>query len=219
MGKNLQVVSKQLGVNFNCKYDNLAMSESEKIKVTYTNENGDPVRKKQMYQDKILQQGDLIWVYADDKGNLYERDKLTAWIEGEEAQEKEITKCFDIQSFDPIVNYTNSFIISKYYEISPSNNGFKSDYDRNLAIQTNLSGMRKLWTYLFENNVVGRSLMCVSSQGFTESDGYIRAIAFDNKWGLEIGIFSERKNFNNLQEETEFETCVQAPVRKRVRMI
>jgi len=113
------------------------------------------------------------------------------------------------------------YIIEKYYEITPSNNGMKKDFDRDVAIRTNLSSMYKLWEYLTTNDVVARGEFCTSSRGFVASDGYIRAISIESKWGLEIGVFKEEKIFSHLNEgkPQAVQAAAQAGGRKRLKLV
>lgn len=213
MGYNLQVVSKQIGVNFNCKYEN--MSKDVKPEIVAKSKTGVVVKERSVYNGTILREGDTNRMWCDDEGNFYAKDEIVFTIDGEQLDEKSKTECFDIQQFDPLSDYTNKFVINKYYELSPSNNGKKSDHDRKIAMTVNLDQMRKIWVYLHENQVVGRAEFNVSSKGFKVSYGYLRAISVDESWGLEIGLFSEKKIFHNLQKETEFETASMAPTRKK----
>ena len=98
-----------------------------------------------------------------------------------------------------MANYTDSYVLSKYYELFPDEDGHKKDADKDQARRKNLVGMRALWEYLHTNAVVARGEFNVSSAGFLTTDGYIRSISFGNKWDLEIGVFKEEKIFQHLQ--------------------
>lgn len=56
--------------------------------------------------------------------------------------------------------YTDDYVIAKYYEIFPSDNGMKKDIDRDIAKKVNLSQMRRLWDYLNDNKLVARGEFC-----------------------------------------------------------
>ena len=126
-----------------------------------------------------------------------------------------------MESFQPLPNYTDKYIIDKYYEIYPSDNKMTKDYDREVAVKLNLSAMYKLWEYLTANDTVARGEFCTSSRGFVASDGYIRPISIEGKWGLEIGVFKEEKVFQHLNEgkPTEIKAAAQAGSRKRLKMV
>jgi len=126
---------------------------------------------------------------------------------------------FTIEGFQPVSNYTDSYVISAYYELFPHNNDMKKDIDKERSIITNLAGMKKLWDYLDQNKVVARGEMIVSSKGFLSSDGYIRAIKFGNKWTLEVGIFKEEKVFEHLQEEVPQMPTQLTHQRKKLKMV
>jgi hypothetical protein len=96
----------------------------------------------------------------------------------------------------------------------------KKDIDREVAVRSNLSSMRKLWEYLRENKKVARGEFCPSSRGFVASDGYVRAVEFGNKWGLEIGIFKEEKIFTHLNEGIpDASTIPQQQSTKKLKMV
>lgn len=217
MGYKLNVVCRELNVNFNCRYENMA--RSKKPEIVAKNKEMKQVREHTVYQGTVLKQGDTNRMWCDEEGNTYDKSELTFWLEDEEVFENEQSKVFDINEFEPLSNYTDRYVIDKFYELTPSNNDTKSDYDRKIAIATNLSNMRRLWEYLSEEKIVGRAEFIVSSRGFVASDGYIRAVEFDDKWGLEIGVFKERKVFEFLQTQKSFETTSAPTQKKKVKMI
>lgn len=208
----LQVVDPQNSLNFNARYENMA--KAKKPPVIAKSLNGDIVQEKLFHvpTNSIVKTGgggDLMRRWVDDKNKEYSKNELTFWYEDEQVQENEQTKVFTIEGFQPESNYTDRYVISSYFELSPSANDMKKDLDRARAIQANLSQMRKLWEYLRKNKTVARGEFCASSRGFMVSDAYIRAVAFDiadsqgnlkEKWGLEIGVFKEEKVFKHLNE-------------------
>lgn len=210
MAYKLNISGKDIGVNFNVRYENLAKAERPNIIAKAP--NGKEVKYKRVFQGQVLGEKATENKWLDDEGNVYAKSELTFWYEGQQVQENSQTKVFDISGFQPLNNYTDNYIIDKYYELYPDNNGMKKDFDRQKAIQGNLFQMRKLWEYLNENNVVARGEFCTSSRGFIASDGYIRAIKINgNKWGLEIGVFKEEKIFEHLQEGVPQEVKIQQP--------
>lgn len=217
MAYNLQVTTED--VQFNCKYQNL--SKYKRPEVVAKNSKGDVVKERTTYQGKVLGQGATQRQWTDDDGNVYSKAELEFTFEGEPVQENSQTKVLQIEGYQPLVNYTDNYVIDKYYEIYPSDNGMKKDIDRKVAISTNAAHMYKLWEKLMNEQTVARGEFCVSSKGFMASDGYIRAISIEGKWGLEIGVFKEEKIFEHLQEGTpsQIKTAVQAGLKKRLKMV
>lgn len=195
------------GLMTNVRYEKLDRAEKPKI---VKKVNGIHVEERTVFEDTVLLPGMTRKVWCDEEGNVYSKEQVTYWIGEDQVAEKSETKVFEITSFEPIQRYTDEFVIGKYYELSPDTNGHKKDFDKEMARRANLSGMRKLWEYLRENNVVARGEFNTSSRGFVCSDGYIRAVSFGNKWGLEVGIFSETKEFRHLEEEVPESLKVEA---------
>lgn len=185
------------GLNTNVRYEKLDRAEKPKITKKV---GGKVVEERTVYNDTVLLPGMTRKVVCDDEGNVYSREQVTYWLNDEQVSEKSETKVFEISSFEPLSKYTDEFVIDKYYELSPDTNGHKKDFDKDVARRANLVGMRKLWEYLNANALVARGEFNTSSRGFINSDGYIRAVCFGNAWGLEVGIFSEKKEFRHLEE-------------------
>jgi hypothetical protein len=222
MAYNLQITVPDQGISFNAKYQNLSTYKKPEV-VAMANREGAPVEVKERttYQGQVLGPGATQRQWVDDTGNVYAKSELTFFYEGEPVQENSMTKVFHVEQFQPMQNYTDLYVIDKYYEIFPSDNGMKKDFDREVAVKTNLSHMFKLWEHLIQNDVVARGEFCTSSRGFVASDGYIRAISIEGKWGLEIGVFKEEKIFQHLNEgkPTEIQAAVQAGGRKRLKLV
>jgi len=208
MSYKLQVIDAVNGINFNVRYDR--MDKEDKPKVIAKEPGGKEVSERTVYQGQVLGQGSTQRKWVDADGNEYPKGSLTFWYEGEQVQPISQTKVFNITSFEPVQNYTDKYAISSYYELFPCDNGMKKDIDRSLAINTNLYGMRQLWEYLWNNAAIARGEFNVSSKGFMASDGYIRPIQIEGKWGLEIGLFRMEKVFKHLQEKVP--QAVQVPV-------
>ncbi len=131
-----------------------------------------------------------------------------------------MTRVFEVEGYQELGNYTDMYVIDRFYEIYASDNDMKKDIDRERAIATNKTQMYKLWEYLKKENKVARGEFCPSSRGFIASDGYIRAIECEGKWGMEIGVFKEAKEFTHLQEgKPDAVAMPQASKKKRVKMI
>lgn len=218
MAYRLQVVDEQHGISFNSKRENL--SNYKRPEVVATAPNGTVVKERTLYQGQILAPGSTNRSWADEQGTLYSKQELTFTYEGEQVAENSMTKVFQVTSFETETNYTDRYVIDKYYELFPSANDMKKDFDKEIAIRSNLSQMYKLWERLFNNGEVARGEFCVSSKGFVASDGYIRAISIDGKWTLEIGVFKEEKIFNHLNDGVPTATTIPKAVpAKRIRMI
>jgi hypothetical protein len=219
MAYNLQIVDQKNSVTFNAKYQNMSNYKRPEIKATAP--NGKEVKERSTFQGTVLTPGSTQRQWVDEDGNVYSKRELVFTYEGEPVQENSQTKVFNVESYQPLANYTDKYIIDKYYEIYPSNNGMKKDFDRDIAIKTNLSHMYKLWAYLTEHDVCARGEFCTSSRGFVVSDGYIRPISIENKWGLEIGVFKEEKIFEHLNEgkPKEVQAATQIGGRKRLKLV
>lgn len=233
MAYNLQINIEQHNINFNCKYEKLD-GKVEKPTVIAKAPNGNVVRERNFYKDEmILTQAEAKeqnkpcmekrWV--DDAGNLYSKQELVFEYNGEPVSEVSQTKVMQIICFEELNRYTDRYVIDKYYEIFPSDDGMKKDIDRTVSLNRNLMQMRKLWEYLRTNEVVARGELCTSSRGFVASDGYIRAVSFYNGkielWGLEIGIFREEKVFSHLNDSvpTSMPTMATIQPTKRLKMV
>jgi len=216
---NLQIVDDKNGITFNAKYRN--MSNYKRPEIEAKAPNGTIVKERSTYQGAVLVPGSTQRQWVDDNGNIYAKSELSFFYEGEPVQENSQTKVFRVEHFQPLPSYTDKYIIDKYYEICPSNNGMKKDIDREVAIRTNLSHMYKLWEYLTTTDMVARGEFCTSSRGFVASDGFIRAISIEGKWSLEIATFKEEKIFTQLHEgkPAEITKAVQAGGKKRLKLV
>lgn len=218
MAYKLNIVDNNLKVNANVRYENL--SKLERPEVVAKSPQGKVVKEKSVINGKVIQQGELTRQWVDDEGNIYGKTELSFFYNNEEVKENAQTKVFEITGYQPLANYTDNYVIASYYEIFPDDNGMKKDFDRARAVNSNLYQIRKLWEYLESNQVVARGEFCTSSRGFVASDGYLRAVKFGNKWGVEIGIFKEEKIFSHLNEglPTEIKESVSS-TKKRIKMI
>jgi len=202
----------------NVRYENL--SRMERPEIVAKTPTGKIAKEKSVVNGVVLQQGQLTRQWVDDDGTIYGKSELTFWYNNEQVNENSQTKVMQLTGYQQLSNYTDNYVIASYYEIFPDDNGMKKDFDRDQAKRNNLFQMRKLWEYLNENKLVARGEFCTSSRGFVASDGYIRAVSFENKWGLEIGVFKEQKVFEHLNESVPEK--VAAPVateRKKIKMI
>ena len=215
MAYKLQI-NDERGNGFQVKYQNLAKAKRPSVEAK--NNAGDLCKETTMYQGQVLGPGATQRKYCDSHGNTFAKSDLKFYYEGEEVVENSQTKVFTIEGYQPVSNYTDSYVISAYYELFPHNNDMKKDFDRQSAIIGNLTGMKKLWDHLQDKQVVARGEMCISSKGFIASDGYLRAIKFGNKCGIELGIFKEEKIFEHLQEDIP-QAPVQTQTKKRLKMV
>jgi hypothetical protein len=185
------------GLSFNAKYEKMDREKKPEI----VKKVGDvEVKERSIYNNIVLVEGTTRKGWVDETGKEYPKEQVKYYDEQGELTEKSQTKEFEITGFQPITAYTDMYVIAKYYEIFPDDDGRTKDFEKELARKKNLVGMRKLWDHLEDTQQVARAEFNTSSRGFVASDGYIRAIKFGNKWGLEIGVFSEEKVFRHLQE-------------------
>ncbi len=219
MAYNLQIIDEVSNISFNGKYQN--MSNYKKPAVVAKAPNGKIVKECTVYQGAVLRPGSTQRQWVDDDDKAYSKQELEFTYEGDPVEENSQTKVFHVEQYQPVVNYTDKYIIDKYYEIYPSNNGMKKDIDREVAVRSNLSSMYKLWKHLTENDMVARGEFCTSSRGFVASDGYIRAITIEGKWGLEIGVFKEEKIFEHLNEgePKAVQAATQVGGKKRLKLV
>jgi hypothetical protein len=213
----LNVNDSKNNFNFNIKYGNL--EKLERPEVVAKAPNGNIVKESTTYEGKLLPKGSTQRQWLDEQGNIYAKGELTFWYNNEQVQEKSMTKIFNITSYEPLVNYTDKYIISTYYEVMPHDNDMKKDIDKEQAVSTNIIGMKKLFDYLTENNVVARGEFSASSKGFLTSDAFIRSIKFGNHWTLELGVFSQEKVFKYLQEGIPSIVINSKPELKKIKMI
>lgn len=207
MSYRLQISDKQNGLNFNVRYEKL--DRAERPEVIAKAPSGAIVKERTIYQGQVLLPGSTQKQWVDDQGNVFSKSELTFWFGDQQVNEIQQTKVFEVAGFQPLLNYTDNYIIDKYYEIFPDDNGLKKDFDRERARQANLFQMRKFWEYLDKNQVVGRGEFCTSSKGFLASDGYLRAIKVNgSKWAIEVGLFKQEKIFQHLQEGIPQETAI-----------
>jgi hypothetical protein len=198
----IKMASKKLKIvmddsNFNVRYENMA--RAKKPVVIAKAPNGKEVSNRTVFQGKPLLPGSTTKKWLDDTGKEYSKQELTFYVDGEATEECGQTKEFAIDSFEPLADYTDKYVIGKYYELWADDDGFEKDIDRNRAIARNNVGLRKLWEKLTKDKVVARGEFN-TGRGFVVSDGYIRAYQDGNKWGVEIGMFDQRKEFHHLQE-------------------
>lgn len=215
--KNLTITS-QVGT-FQAKVENLSgKAEPRKVngkmldmkpdgspKITYKNSKGDVLRFCRVKDGKPLVNANgeneaLSNGYVDTKGNLCV-DKIPYYmtIDGEEIQatKNEKSDVMEIVKFEPLKNFTDKYIIDAYYQIKPTQGKSKSDHQRALTIRANTSGMKKLYDYMAQNNVVGRGVLNITSSGYLPTIAYIRSVDIDGKgsWTLEVGVFKQQKRY------------------------
>ncbi len=219
MAYKLNISEPKLGINCQVRYENL--SKLERPEIIAKAPDGTVVKERTTYQGQVLGPGSTQRQWVDDTGKVYGKSELTFWYGDQQVNEVSQTKVFEVQGFQPLANYTDSYVISAYYELFPGDNDMKKDIDREIARKSNLYQMRKLWDYLDQNQMVARGEFCTSSRGFVASDGYIRAIKFGNKWGLEVGVFKEEKIFQHLEEGVPQEATISKPAggNKRLKMV
>jgi hypothetical protein len=198
MAYKLGIQDKKLGISANVRYENLARLDKPEVKAIAP--NGKEVAQHTVVNNQVIQKGQSNRCWVDDTGQQYSETELKFYVNGEQVERISQTKVLEILEYQPETNYTDMYVIDTYYELYPDDNSMKSDYDREKAVGYNLSAMHKLWEYLHDNKLVARGEFNAASKGFMSSDGYIRAIFIEGKWGLEIGKFKEKKVFEHLNE-------------------
>jgi hypothetical protein len=226
MSFKIQIVDQKSGVTFNARYERLDKESNNKVSTVAKAPNGAVVKETTFYGDVPLPAGSTQRRWVDDKGTQYAKSELTFVIQDADGKETPVseveqTKVMTIDGYQTLQNYTDTYAICAYYEVFPDDNGMKKDLDRQVAVNANLRGMRKLWEFLRENNCVARGVFCPTSRGFVESDGYIRALDLEGKWGLEIGQFKQAKVFQHLNETVPADVVAApaAPAKAKVRRI
>lgn len=220
MSYKLQITDQQQGFNANVRYENL--SKAEKPEIVAKTSTGVIVHERTTYNGTVLTPGSTQRQWVDDQGGVYSKQDLTFTCGDQVVSEVAQTKVFEVVGYQPLINYTDNYIIDKYYEIYADDNGMKKDIDKARAVASNTYLLKKLWEYLDKNQVVARGEFCTASRGFIASDGYIRAIKIPgNKWGLEIGVFKEEKVFQHVQESIPLDVpAFAAPAAgKRLKMV
>ena len=198
MAKNLSILDSALGISCSIKYEPLDMSDKNKAKVIFKSQAGKEVKLTTVGEDR--KQIATFKAYVDEDGVEYQKDALVAHDEaGEVIEQYESTSVFNIVKYEPMGNYTDRYVVDKFYEFYPSDDGKKKDADRKLASDINLVGMKKLWDHLTQSNIVAKGEF-IATAGYRPGAGYIRAISIEGKWTMELGVFRELKTFRHLQE-------------------
>ena len=218
MAYKLQIVDAEKGFNMNVRFENMA--RLRRPEVVAKNTTGATVKNCTVYQGTVLGKGSTQKKWMDEHGVEFSKSELSFFIKDEEVEELSMTRVLDIEGYQELSNYTDMYVIDRFYELYASDNDMKKDIDRQRAIATNKTQMFKLWEYLKKEGKVARGEFCPASRGFIASDGYIRAIEVDGKWGMEIGVFKEAKEFTHLQEGKPKSVAMpESSKKKRVKMI
>lgn len=200
MSRNLQILDSGLGISCNVKYEPLNMSDKEKPKVIFKSREGKEVKLITVGENRAPV--GTFKAYLDADGKEYAKADLITYDPdtNEVIDSYESTTVFNILKYEPIGFYTDHYVVDKFYELSPSDDGKKKDIDRKLANDINLTGMKKLWDHLIENNVVAKAEF-MATAGYRPGAGYIRAIKINGtKWTMELGVFRQEKIFSHIQE-------------------
>lgn len=217
----LKVVSS-IG-SFDAKIENLSgKAEPRKIngkeiemkpdgtpKVYYKNTKGDDlsfcrVRNGQPLVDSNGASEKLSNGYVDPSGSLV-HDVLPYFktYDGDliPAVKNEKTDVFEVKKWEPISNFTDKYIVDKYYQVKPGQGKSKKDYQKLACVNANTRGMKDLFDYMTKNQVVGRGVLNITSAGYLPTIAYLRAVQVGNThWTLEIGVFKQQKRFTWVEE-------------------
>lgn len=144
--------------------------------------------------------------YQDEDGNTYNKADLVphyVTVDGEHipASVNEKTEVFEIKTWEPVQNYLDKYQMDTYYQVKPSQGKSKSDFTRKQTYQANTIALKKLWDHMVKNQVVGKSVLNITSSGYLPSVAYLRAVEIDGKWTFEIAIFKQPKVFEWVEEK------------------
>ncbi len=205
MAYGLKIIDTKEGITFDCKRENMA-GKKEFIEPVGYAPNGKVVTRKQ-FDISTGAPVQYTFKYVDEDGKQFEKSEITWKIGDEVVSPVEMTSVFEIKSYRPVIEFTDRFVIEKYYELSadmgPSSKGKKKtpESERERIRISNLMGMRKLWEKLIKEGAVAGGNFNGSSGNFKPGMAFVRAIKINgNKWGLELGVFKEEKIFEFLQE-------------------
>lgn len=159
---------------------------------------------------RMAEGGDIISevsnVYIDEDKEPYTEGDLSHYyltVEGNEipATKNEKVDAFELTSFEPVQNYLDKYQMEKYYQVLPYQGTSKSTIQQRRTMTANTVGMKALWEYLHQNQLVGKGILNVTSAGWMPNIAYVRAVLIDeNKWTLEVAMFKQRKQFTWIEE-------------------
>ena len=117
------------------------------------------------------------------------------------ATKNEKTEVFEITKWEPSTNFTDKYIVDKYYQVKPAQGKSKKDFQRLACINANTREMKKVWDYMTKEEVVGRGILNISSAGYLPTIAYLRPVSLGSHWTIEIGIFKQQKRYTWLEEK------------------
>ena len=198
----------------------IEMKNDGSPKLVRTSQQGNPVEfaRRVDITGQIIRSGTVSNVYVDAENIVHEDSNTMVFFlatDGEliPAHKNSKTDNMVITSFESVHNYTDAYQMERYYQVLPSQGSSKKDMAKQVAIKANTSGMKKLWTYLIENNCIARGILNITSAGFLPSTAYVRAVVIDDsKWTLEIAIFKQKKQFLWVEEQKYEPVAIQSEV-------
>jgi hypothetical protein len=224
MAYDLQIIDNQNNIKFECK--RIGLKSKEKISILPYSIDGKPLQRKNVNPD-TLEPVTYTTKYLDDTGKAYEKSEVIWKDDQGEIGLTEATKVFEIIAYRPLSDWLDKYLIDNYQEIYPANgSGEKkiSDVQKNKIKLGNTLGMRKLWEKLHSEHVIGEASEFNLTTGSTRGKtAFIRAVSkmvlenneLKEKWGFEIGITGEEKEFKYLME-TSTPTATEASAPRRV---
>ena len=123
MAYKLAIQDNNLGVSANVRYENL--SKLERPTVEAKTSTGKVVKEKSVVNGKVLKEGEMTRQWVDDDGNVYGKTELSFWYNNEQVSENQQTKVFEVTGYQPLLNYTDNYVIASYYELYPDDNGIE----------------------------------------------------------------------------------------------
>ena len=229
--KNIKIVWPE--GTFDIKLENLSgKAEPRKVngKPICMKTDGSPEIVRKSPAGKVVEfarrapNGDILTetmnCYVDDEGNAFSPAEVLNYYKTEDGELIEATKndktdVFEITKFEPLENYLDKYQMDSYHQVKPGQGESKKDFAKRQSIQANTVEMKKLWEKLHSENLVGRGILNLTSNGWLPSVGYIRAIKVNgSKWTLEMAVFKQPKMFTWI-EELEFKpTKIEQPKAK-----
>src|SRR5665213_2436456 len=120
MAYKLSLQCSKLGLKMEVKYENLDKLERPEIEAKLP--DGTICKERTTYQGAVLAPGSTQRQWTDDQGNVFQKAQLKFFYQGQEVTENTQTKTYVITGYQPLKNYTDTYVISKYYELFPHNN-------------------------------------------------------------------------------------------------
>ena len=173
-------------------------------KIIYRNVNGDLLSFCRVLNGEPIKES-LNNGYTNEQGELFTNSEALPYfvsIDGEEieAPKNEATEVFEIK-WNEKDNFTDKYLLDKFYQVKPSSGDTKKEAGKKISIIANTIGLKKIWDYMIENNVIGKGQMNITSAGYLPSYAFLRPVKLNgSKWTFEIAVFKQQKQFSWVEE-------------------